>query len=149
MFKDRYSLGLISGLCGGLTSMIVNLILILLFKFGSLRFLDFAGVFILGRLPHGVGETILAQIAFLGFATTLGVIFTHLVSLSRPYLLLKAIHFGMGTWFFSYAFTLLFKVPELANVSLSSALTNLLASAAYGLAMGLVLNHFRKGEPSS
>ncbi|NLC52721.1 MAG: hypothetical protein GX770_01975 [Firmicutes bacterium] len=140
MVKEHYLPGLIAGFCGGLASTAVNLVLILLFKVGHLRFMDFAGVFIFGHPPANLGENLLACFAFLGFSATLGVLFTYLVgSPPKPYLLMKAIHFGIGIWFFSYAVTLLFKVPELAKISLSSALTNLLASAAYGLILGLVL----------
>ena len=140
MEKEHYLPGLVSGFCGGVAATVVNLVLILLFKVGNLRFMDFAGVFILGHLPENLGEDLLSFFAFLGFSATLGVLFTYLSAIPpKPYLLLKAIHFGLGVWFFSYALTLLFKVPELARISLASALTNLLASAAYGLVLGLVL----------
>ncbi|HHT05193.1 MAG TPA: hypothetical protein GXZ97_02865 [Hydrogenispora sp.] len=142
MVKEHYLLGLVSGACGGLASTVVNLAFILLFKVGNLRFIDFAGVFILGHPPENLGENLLSFFAFLGFSATLGVLFTYLSAIPpRPYLLVKAIHFGLGIWFFSYALTLLFKVPEFTRISLASALTNLLASAAYGLVLGLVLRY--------
>lgn len=140
MEKEHYLPGLVSGLCGGLAATIVNQALILLFNVGNLRFIDFAGVFIFGHPPETLGENLLAFFAFMGFSASLGVLFTYLSAIPpKPYLILKALHFGMGVWFFSYAVTLLFKVPELARFSLASALTNLLASAAYGLVLGLVL----------
>jgi hypothetical protein len=145
MAKDRYSLGVISGFVGGLAATVVNLVLILLLNYGELRFSDFAGVFIFGHPPQGFGENLLAFFAFLGFSATMGLIFTRGISLPpKPYLLLKAIHFGMGIWFFSYALSLLFKVPELERISLASALTNLFASMAYGLGLGMVLQRCLK-----
>ncbi|HBR34587.1 MAG TPA: hypothetical protein DD734_08130 [Firmicutes bacterium] len=150
MTKERYPLGLIAGLCGGLAATVINLVMILWFKYGEVRFMDFAGVFILGHLPRDFSEDLLAFFAFLGFAATMGVVFTHGISIPpKPYLLLKAVHFGLGIWFFSYALTLLFKVPELERISLSSAITNLLASMAYGLGMGLVLQWRLKRIPVS
>ena len=53
MAKERYPLGLVSGTVGGLAATAVNLVMILWFKFGEVRFTDFAGVFILGHLPLG------------------------------------------------------------------------------------------------
>ena len=147
MLINRYPLGLISGFCGGLAATVVNLLLIHIFEFGKVRFMDFAGLFIFGHLPQDFGEHLLAFFAFLGFSATLGVIFIRLISIPpKPYLLVKTIHFGLGIWFFSYAITLLFKVPELEKISLPSAITNLLASTAYGLGMGLVLKWLLK-EP--
>ena len=140
MLRRHYLPGLIAGFSGGLAATAVNLVLILLFNVGNLRFIDFAGVFIFGYPPETLGENLLSFFAFLVFSTTLGVLFTYLSAIPPgPYLLLKAVHFGMGVWFFSYALTLLFKIPELARISLASALTNLVAAAAYGLVLGLVL----------
>jgi len=140
MGKEHYLPGLIAGTCGGVAATIVNLMLILLFKVGNLRFIDFAGVFIFAHPPASPGENLLAFLGYLGFSASLGVLFTYLVGFPpKPYLLLKAIHFGLGVWFCSYALTLLFKVPELAKISLGSAITNFLAAAVYGLVVGLVL----------
>lgn len=78
------------------------------------------------------------------FAGTLGVIFAYLISvLSDKYLLFKGLHFGIGVWFASYAVTLLFKVPELMDISLKSAVTNFLASFVYGLVIAVVLRWLR------
>lgn len=147
MMKDRYTMGLIAGLCGGLAGAATNFVADLILKTKILRFIDFSGVFVLGHFPRGIGEILFSLFTFFGFAATLGVAFTHFFSLTKPYLLLKATHFGLGVWFFSYAVTILFKVPELAYVSLTAALTNFFAAVAYGLVMGFVLLRFLNGAP--
>ncbi|NLY90884.1 MAG: hypothetical protein GX081_04660 [Firmicutes bacterium] len=149
MIRDRYIMGLISGFCGGLVGAAINLVADLIFKTRILRYIDFSGVFVFGHFPRGIGETIFSILTFFGFAATLGVVFIYFVSLSKPYLLLKAIHFALGIWFISYAITILFKVPELAYVTLAASFSNLLAAVAYGLVMGLVLLRLlRGGSPS-
>lgn len=141
---DKYANGFISGLAGGLTAAATNLLLILFFKFGNVMFGDFAGVLVFGHLPKSFLENAMAYLAYFGFAGTLGVIFAYLIPiLSSKYFLFKGIHFGIGVWFFSYAITLLFKVPELMDISLKSAVTNFLASFVYGLVMAVVLRWLR------
>ncbi|NLM37972.1 MAG: hypothetical protein GX202_07590 [Firmicutes bacterium] len=140
MENKHYLPGLVAGICGGVAATAVNLVMIYLFNVGNLRFIDFAGVFIFGHPPNNLGENMLAFLGYLGFTGTLGVLFTYLSAFPpKPYLLLKGIHFGLGVWFFSYALTLLFKVPELTKISLATALTNFIASATYGLVLALVL----------
>ena len=137
---DKYANGFISGLAGGVAAAATNLLLILFLKFGNVMFGDFAGVLVFGYLPKSFWEIAIAYLVYFGFAGTLGVIFAYLIPvLSFKYFLFKGIHFGIGVWFFSYVITLLFKVPELMDISLKSAVTNFLASFVYGLVMAMVL----------
>ena len=140
MVKRHYLLGLVSGACGGLASTVVNLAFILLSK-SVTSGLSISPGSLFWAIPRKRGKTS-------SHSSPFGVLrhpwrpLTYLSAIPpRPYLLVKAIHFGLGIWFFSYALTLLFKVPEFTRISLASALTNLLASAAYGLVLGLVLRY--------
>ncbi|HBG16921.1 MAG TPA: hypothetical protein DDW93_09095 [Firmicutes bacterium] len=143
--KDKYTSGLLAGLAGGIAATPVNLLLIYLFKIGSLRFVDFAGTFVFGHFPRGFWEFVVTYLVYLGFSATLGVVFTYLTSFApNPRFLIKGIHFGAGIWFFSYAITLLFKIPRLKTVSLGSAVTNFLASMTYGLVVALTLQWLLK-----
>ena len=144
---DKYANGFVSGLIGGLAGAAVNLLMIFLFKFGSIKFVDFAGELIFGHFPENFGEDVIAFLAYFGFAGTLGVIFAYLIPIfSFKYFLLKGIHFGIGVWFASYAITFLFKAPNLQDISLESAITNYLASFVYGLVMAVALRRWIKKE---
>lgn len=146
---DKYANGFVSGFCGGIAAAATNLSLILGFNYGELKFGDFAGVLVFGHFPRGFWESVIAYIAYAGFAGTLGVIFSYLVPvLSSKYLLFKGLHFGIGVWFISYAITLLFKVPDLEDIPLKTAVTNLLASSLYGLIMTIMLRWLIKRQPA-
>jgi len=131
--NDRFMNGLIAGAAGGLASIIVDTFFVDILHFGTLRFADFAGILILGSKPASIGEFIFAKIGHLGFAAVQGVIFAYLIiALSNRYIIAKGIVYGLGVWFISYVTTFLFKVPQLTDISLNSAIVDYLSSAVYG-----------------
>ncbi len=143
--QNRYINGLWAGIGGGLAATAVNLFLVNLIRFGRIRFIDFSSIFVIGHFPHNIWETIFAFLVNLVFYATSGVVFAYLISFcSERYLLLKGAHYGLGVWFIAYAITILFKIPELENVSLPTALTNFIAALCYGLVAAALLRLLRR-----
>ena len=104
-----------------------------------LHFIDFSSVFVFCHFPKFL-EFIIACLVNLVFYATLGAIFAVLISLcSARHLLLKGAHYGLGVWFFAYTVVALYKIPQLENVSLESAVTNFIAALCYGLATAALL----------
>jgi signal transduction histidine kinase len=107
----------------------------------NLRYLDFASIFIYGHLPQNKLEELFAlfiTIAWFGF---LGIVFTYITR--REHLILRGLVFGIGIWFSAYAVTLLFDVPELANIPLGTAFTNFIGSAIFGSVLGFMVRWFK------
>ena len=145
---DKYANGFVSGLCGGIAAAATNLLLILGFNYGELMFGDFAGVLASDTFPEALGKRHRIH-SLCRFCRNVGSIFSYLVPvLSSKYLLFKGLHFGIGVWFISYAITLLFKVPDLEDIPLKTAVTNLLASSLYGLIMTIMLRWLIKRQPA-
>lgn len=135
--KDRFMNGLVAGTIGGTVSLITDLFMIDILGFGTLRFSDFASILILGNKPQSFWEYVFGIIGHLGFAAVQGVIFAYLiVEISHRYIIVKGIVFGLSIWFISYTTTFLFKVPQLTNISLYSAIVDYFSSAIYGATLG-------------
>lgn len=143
--KDRFTLGLISGIVAGGSSSLTNLILISGLHFGSLRFIDFSGAFIYGRKPSTPAEDLFAWVGYFAFTSFLGIIFAYLIpQLTSQNIMLKSITFGIGVWFVSYAITFLFQTPFLNKVSLPSVLSNFISSTIFGIVLGWVYQRLWK-----
>lgn len=135
--KDRFTVGLLSGIGAGIVASLANLFITQILHFGNLRFIDFSAVFIYGRKPHTLGEDLFAWVGYVAFTSFLGVLFAYLIPhISSQNFMLKSIFFGIAVWFFSYALTFLFQSPFLQNISLPSAISNLIAASIFGLVMG-------------
>lgn len=143
--KDRFTVGMISGIIAGVVTSLANIGLIVVLRFGNVRFIDFSGVFIYGRIPSGSAEELFAWTGYLAFTAFLGILFAYAVPhLTSQNLLLKSIAFGIAVWFTSYALTYLFQTPYLNKISLHSALSNFISSCVYGVSLGLVYQRIWK-----
>lgn len=135
--KDRFMNGLVAGTIGGTVSLITDLFIIDILHFGTLRFSDFASILILGNKPQSFWEYAFGLIGHIGFAAVQGVIFAYLiVAISHKYIIVKGIVFGLSVWFLSYIITFLFKVSQLTNISLNSAIADYFSSAVFGAILG-------------
>jgi hypothetical protein len=145
--KDRFTVGLISGVAAGIIGSLTNLFITQIVHFGSLRFIDFSAIFIYGRKPSGLAEDLFAWVGYLAFTAFLGIIFAYLIPLfSSQNFMLKATFFGIAVWFFCYAITFLFKIPHLTKISLSSALSNFIAASVFGLVLGWIYPRIWQGN---
>lgn len=133
--SDRFTKGFLAGIIGGVSTTILGYLFFQL-KFGTLRFADFAAIMVYGREAEGVLEVLFAILIHWGFSGAAGAFFVYLLKKIRTEnLIFKGWIFGVGIWFFVYIVTELFKIPELDTISLSSSVSNLLASSFYGIVM--------------
>ena len=138
--EDRFLIGFISGLIGGISADLINIALNII-KFSKLRLLDFSAVFILGKEPRGVLEIIFGLLLHFGFSGVLGAIFAYLVNhhiLTRRYLWIKGGLLGIGAWFIINVLSTLYKVKRVAVISVESALTLAGTSLLMGIVMALI-----------
>ncbi|MFZ5943146.1 MAG: hypothetical protein ACOYVD_03480 [Bacillota bacterium] len=135
MIDDRFTKGFITGIMAGLVETPFGLISYML-DFGKLRFLDFAAIMIYGYKPENFWEALFAQIGYIMFSSLLGIVFVYLLLLiTSANIFLKSWFFAVAVWFFSYAVTLLFQVPELKEITFSSTISNYMSASIWGLAL--------------
>jgi hypothetical protein len=136
--KDRFTLGFIAGIIGAIPMNAMNLFNYYITHLAELRYLDFAGFMIFGRLPITVGEVILAQFIQLGFSGVLGALFTKALEWVTPKnSLFKGLLWGTGAWFVLYSITVLYKIPALSTPNLSTAFMQNISTAMYGVITAL------------
>lgn len=137
--KDRFTRGFIAGAGAGILTSVLNSLLYYL-NFAKLRFLDFAAVMIFGHRPNNMGESLFAFIGQIGFYGLLGIVFLFIIPrISSSNLLLKSSIFGVTVWFSVYAVVVLYKIPELEVVSLSTALSNFIVASIWGVLLGYMV----------
>jgi uncharacterized membrane protein YagU involved in acid resistance len=137
--KDRFSHGFVSGILAGLIPFVFNFGSRAL-GFTTLVWADFMGLFLLGRRPDTTSEwafSISVQFVFLGI---LGALF----ALILPYIpskrhLLKGALFGTTVRFTLFSLPYLLQLSELKSVSLNTAVSNLIGSALWGIALAFIL----------
>jgi len=143
MMRDRFMRGLLAGMIGGIAALAVNLFFNDVLNFGKLHFYQISGVMIFGHLPLGLAQSIFAEIGHIGLSAAVGIVLAYLLpKIKTDYLWIKGIFAGLAVWFAVYATTVLFDVPAVLKTDLPSALTNFLASVAYGLVTVIVLRKF-------
>jgi uncharacterized membrane protein YagU involved in acid resistance len=145
--KDRFINGLVAGIVAGFVQITVSGFLYFILHFGHLKLGDFAGIMIFGRKPANLIEYQLAFLAHLGYAGSVGIAFSFLLQyISRKYLWVKGLYFGLAMWFFVYTIILLFKVPGLTKNTLESAMNNAITSCIYGLALAWAIKKLENQE---
>lgn len=145
--KDKFMNGLVAGIIAGFVQIIISACLIIIWNYGDLKLGDFAGIMIFGRKPTELIEYQVAFLAHLGYAGSAGIIFSLLLKyISRKYLWVKGIYFGLAMWFFAYVITLLFKVPGLTKVTFESAVNNAITSCVYGLTLAWIISKLEDRE---
>lgn len=133
--SDRFTKGFLAGIIGGVTTTILGYLFFLL-KFGSMRFADFAAIMIYGRKAKEFLELLFATLIHWGFSGAGGALFVNLIKIiATKNLIFKGWFFGVSIWFFVYIVTELFEIPEMKTISLSSSVSNFLASSLYGIVM--------------
>lgn len=132
--KDRFTLGFIAGVIGSIPLNAMSLFNYYVSHFVKLRYLDYAGYMIFGRLPKSIGEVVLSQIVQIGFSGALGAIFAYFILLvSEKYYWFKGIVWGSGSWFVIYSLEVLAKIPALSRPTLGTASWQFVSTSIYGL----------------
>ncbi len=111
-----------------------TLVVLFIFDWEIIRFIDWAGIIIFGDLPRSHLEGLFAFFMQLLWAGLLGIIFAYLIPqiTSRGYMLKGAI-FGILAGFIIYAIPTLFQIPFLKDHSLATATANHLGGLIWGL----------------
>ncbi|ATW23812.1 hypothetical protein [Candidatus Formimonas warabiya] len=141
--KDQFLCGFVSGLIANSMASLIDVVLVSVFKFGSLRFLDFSSIFIYGGKPLNLLEEVFAQFGELMFGGFLGIIFAYFV-FKNKYHLLKGPIYAVIAWFVIYGIVIMYRVPPLKNISLGSSLENLLVSLIYGFLLASTMGYLTK-----
>lgn len=146
VIKDRFSRGLVSGLCGGVAMALINNIFYFL-GLSTVLFRDWSGILIYGGRGNSLGEMVLAQGAHLFFAGVVGVIFIYLISLIKINLLyIKATVWSLTVWFGSFSIAVLFELTQIIPVEGKSVFLNLIAAIIYGLVLAWSIIHLTPDE---
>lgn len=137
---DRFFSGFFAGFLASIAMNIWSLLSYHLLQFGQVRFLDWMGIFLLGRPPVTLAEQVYSQLAQMVWAGGLGIVFAFLAPrLGAKWYLGKAVLYALALAFLLYALPVLFKVPHLAQLSLASVLSNHLGALIWGLFLGSLL----------
>ena len=140
--KDRFTRGFLSGIIAGIPTAIFAL-LGNLFKWTTIRWVDFAAILIYGRKSINLIEYIFSVMAVFFICAMLGVIIAYIIPrISSTNYLLKCFAFGELFWFFAFVVTFLFRVPGLTMIPGKSAISNFIMSAIWGLSLGYCLKWF-------
>ncbi len=113
--KDKTIYGFLFGIIAGLLMNIINLFSYFILHFADLRYLDFMSIIVWGNKPLNFWESTLAFFLHLGFTGFLGILFL-----------------------FAYSVTLLYKVPQLTNISVNTIVSNLISAGVFGFVLGIL-----------
>lgn len=143
--KDRFTRGLAAGTAGGIVNNLAGLVSFNLINITGLRFMDYAAVMLYGRKSENIPELLFAAVGQIAFSALLGVIFVYLLPvISSTYLYLKSWFYSITVWFAVYALTVLFRVPEVAEITLNTAVSNFIVASLYGLVLAATLSWFEQ-----
>ena len=139
VMKDRFTNGFVSGFTAGLVPWAINWSLQAL-DINTVVWVDFMGLFILGRGPQDVAEIIYMLIMQFGFFGVLGVVFALIVPLiSSRRLIFKGAVFGLSVWFILFSLPTLFQIGQLEVFPLKTVLVHSVSSILYGVALAFIL----------
>ncbi|MGE5550948.1 MAG: DUF6789 family protein [Bacteroidota bacterium] len=137
---DRFTKGMIAGTVAGLVLAAENLSSYYLFHFTKRRALDFASILIYGHTPHGLWESLFAELAVFVFTAVLGIIFAFLVpGITSKNYLLKGWMFSVFLWFSIYVIGTLYKTPIISKIDLPTAASNFISTSIFGVVLAYVL----------
>lgn len=148
LLKDKFTLGFIAGVIAFILPFIWNQLSKFIFGFSDLTFADFASVLIYGKFPKSIPEYIFAVLVEIFWNGLLGVVFAFLLKqIGSRNLLFKGWCYAFTVWFFSYVITYLFQVPELAEITLNTVISNAIGATLHGIILGYIFNYLDK-KPS-
>lgn len=131
---DRFFRGLIGGMIGGVCMDIFNFISFYLINFANLSIIDWSSIILYGYKSFTTAQFITALIAQIFWAGFLGIILVYLllITTSQGYLI-KGAFLGFMFSFITYAIPVMFDIHHINNVTLGTALTDLIGGMIWGL----------------
>ncbi len=145
---DRFTRGFVSGALAGAGTSILHIILK---RLGAvqLRWADFAALLVYSRFATTTAEALLAQYTVWLFDGAAGIGFAYLVAntTSRGYHF-KGWVYSSILWFLIFALGILLNVPELAEISFETAISNAAAATVWGLLVAEILYRLDKAPTS-
>jgi hypothetical protein len=137
---DRFLHGLISGTVAGVIAETISYINGAL-NISMMRYVDYAGVLLLGNMPKTITELIVATGFATFFAAALGVIFAYIVPIiGSSNLYLKSWLYGIFTWYLWYSILVMTFTEAIKGITPSTAVANFVVASVYGLLLGIVYN---------
>ncbi len=144
MFKDRISVGFISGLIAGAAMIVIDWGGYLLGLYNE-RLLNWASTITLGRLPNTAFEVVFTQLEQILFSGFMGIPFAYvLLKLTSKNLLLKGWIYGVFVQEVTYALAIAFRLPNLEVHTFNATISHLLSASVYGLVLAYVLKRLDK-----
>ncbi|KJS85152.1 MAG: hypothetical protein JM58_09250 [Peptococcaceae bacterium BICA1-8] len=133
--KDRFTLGLVSGLIATISMSLLNYIFILITPAKNL-FSDFVGIMLFGSKPNSLDQIIIALVAHVFLGGILGIVFAYLLLLiTEKNLIIKGITFGTLAFLFMFSLGVIFKITGLEHSLTPTVLTKGIGSAFYGFVL--------------
>lgn len=134
-------MGFIAGIIGAIPMNAMNLFNFYVTHLAKLRYLDFAGYMVFGKLPRTIGEVVFSQVVQLAFSGVLGALFASFLQwVTHKNIWFKGLLWGNGAWFVLYTITVLYRIPVLSRPNLSTAFMQYLSTAIYGIVMALTFS---------
>jgi len=143
---DKVSKGFFAGILASIPINILNLVAYLT-DLTTMLFLDWAGIFLFGRLTGTVGEQIVGQLGQIMFCGFVGIGFNHFVSYRwRMNYLFKGWLFSMAIWGSIFGISAAFRLPHLSRLPFKTVLTNLILTSVFGLILPEILRWLNTRE---
>jgi len=137
--KDRFTLGLVSGVIAAIGMTLLNFIFIFTTSANNL-FADFVGIMLFGSKPNSLGETIIALIAHIFLGGILGVVFVYLLLfINEKNLIIKGISYGTLIFFSLFSLGVIYEISGLDHSVARTVLTKGIGSAFYGFVLAYIL----------
>jgi len=139
---DRFTKGLIAGICGGFISLSWGLTSKFILHFTTLLYADFAAALVYGRKAHDILEIAFSLLVVFMFFGAGGIAFAYLIRhIGSQNIILKGLFWGSAIWFASYVMSILYKVPELQHIPLKTSVSQLIGGFIWGSTMAWAYNY--------
>lgn len=139
VMKDRFTNGFVSGFIAGLVPWGINWGTRAL-DLNTVVWVDFMGLFILGRGPQDVAEIIYMLIIQFGFFGVLGIGFALIIPhISSKRLIFKGAIFGLTIWFILFSLPFLLQIGHLEVFPLKSVVVHSVSSMLWGITLAFIL----------
>lgn len=139
IMKDRFTKGYLAGVIAGVPSLAFGLTAESL-QWTNIRWAHFASILIYGRIHLNLPENIFATFAVFFFCGLMGTLFAFIMArISCRNYFFKSWVFSVTIWFFAFATTFLFQLPQLHFIPLHSAISNFGEATIWGLSLGYCL----------
>ena len=142
---DRFTRGLIAGAIGGIAMNLWTVFAIFVLGLEVIRFIDWAGVLLYGRLPGTHLEAAFALLIQVLWASLLGVALAFLIGqvTSRVYYI-KGAFFGIIAGFLIYAIPTVLQMPILSKHSFATVVSNHVGGLIWGVVTAKMLHYLDK-----